>query len=100
MNESLKAIVTDVLKEQTADLLEGAAEDVHLYVSEIAHAAARIGYEAPEKQEILAEELQQQITLLAEVHRIRASRKAWETFDRVVDVLVGISISAVTKGLA
>ena len=75
--------LSGVISESLYELVEGAEEDLKAYGVEIANSliiAMRTG------RADLQRELQDQVVMLAEVHRIRLNTAAKDTLDKVINI--------------
>lgn len=98
-DDELKQDFLDSLRGLFGEVLEGSFADFEKYISAIAEqyvTAVRAG------QKGLANELKEQLRLIAEVNRIRAVKESWETLDQISDVLlrfVDVFLARVTRVL-
>lgn len=84
----------DIIKESLIELVEGAEEDLKSYGMEIARGmivAIRTG------RADLRRELQSQVVMLGEIHRIRFTNEAKVVLDRVIDI--GMRLGAAALGV-
>lgn len=99
-NESLDAIrstLADILQENGAPLLEGAQEDVRLYVEAISRdMVEHLKVPDAAKRQALLDELQAQIEFLPEFSRIRAEKAKMAAFQKLVGTVGRVAVSFVT----
>jgi hypothetical protein len=98
-----KELILSVIRDSAVDLIEGAAEDIELYLSAIAEDAAQIISLDPKWHEPMLVELKNQIALVAELNRVRVSVEGSRVLTNVLTALVKIvTLIGVTalRGLA
>lgn len=81
----------DIISESLTELVEGAEADLKAYGAEIARGmivAIRTG------RNDLRQELQDQVVMLGEVHRIRVSNEAKVVLDKVFDIGMRLGVAA------
>ena len=88
--------VGDVLKESLSEFLVGASEDLHAFGRQLAADAmdAVLLDDAEKRQKILGE-LEGQLQVLAELHRLKLVRHTWNVVEITVRSVIETVIAAI-----
>lgn len=87
----IKGELGDIISESLTELVEGAEEDLKAYSIEIARGmivAMRTG------RADLRRELQDQVVMLGEIHRIRLSNEAEALLNKTIDIGMRLGVAA------
>lgn len=97
LRESVRA-VGDSIAVALDGIVEGAAEDVRKFGSDIAINAIRIAkISDKERRDSALQEISSQLKLLAEINRIRVNRESWEVFEKITTAATNVLVSFISN---